>query len=410
MSRRSDAALGLIPTALALLAGCQQGPPPAAAPPLPVVPVSQPVQRQVTDYVDYTGRTGAKQSVDIRARVTGYLVVTPFHEGAEVNKGDLLFKIDPRPYQDQLDAAQAQVGLAEAQLALAKATLQRDQTIAAAAAGSVSRQQLDQDQAAVSEAQASISAAKANVEIYRLNLEFTDVKSPIDGQVSRYYLTPGNLVIADQTLLTTVVSLDPMYVYFDMDERTVLNIRTAINEGKIPAPADATAIPVDMGLENEKDYPHHGTLDFVNNAVNPSTGTVVVRGVFENPKPPKGRRLLMPGMFARIHLPIGPPHPALLVIDRAVGSDQGLKFVYVLDAHNTVQYRSVTTGPLEPDGLRVIDKGLSSGDWVVVGALTTVRPRMPVEPDRMPMPTIGAGEVQPSGGGPLPPPPGEKRG
>ena len=212
--------------------------------------------------------------------------------------------------------------------------------------------------------------------------------SPIDGQVSRYYLTLGNLVNQDQTLLTTIVSLDPMYVYFDMDERTLLQIRKAIAEGKITAPADGD-IPVLLGLQNEDGFPHQGTINFVNNQVNSTTGSITMRGVFANPKlipreprssarrraakassagkavpapaarhARRGRfvpRLFSPGMFVRVRLPIGQPHQALLIIDRAIQSDQGLKYVYVLDAQNKVQTRSIKTGPLQEDGLRVVE-------------------------------------------------------
>jgi multidrug efflux system membrane fusion protein len=219
---------------IGLLCGCNhQGAPAAAAPAPPVVPISQPVQREVTDYAEFTGRTDAVQSVGIRARVTGYLTKMPFREGAEVKKGDLLFEIDPRPYQAQLDQAQSQVTLNQAQLKLARTTLARDESIARSSPGAVSQQQLDQDIASVEEAQARVKTAQASLEVYRLNQEFTQVKSPIDGQVSRYCLTLGNLVNQDQTLLTTIVSLDPMHAYFDMDERTLLQIKRAINEGKI---------------------------------------------------------------------------------------------------------------------------------------------------------------------------------
>ena len=190
----------------------------------------------------------------------------------------------------------------------------------------------------VDEAEARVKAYEKSMEISKLSHEFTRVISPIDGQISRYYLTLGNLVNQDQTLLTTVVSVDPMYVYFEMDEPTLLRTRKAVNEGKIKLPEKGMKLPVLMGLQGEEGFPHQGTINFVNNQVNPTTGSILVRGVFPNPKPKGGHRLLSPGMFVRVRLPIGQPHPALLVIDRAVGSDQGLKYVYVLDAENKVQY------------------------------------------------------------------------
>jgi multidrug efflux system membrane fusion protein len=373
--------------------GCQHRTPqgPADSEP-PAVPVSKPVQRQVTDFADFTGRTDAIEAVDVRARVTGYLVKLAFKEGSVVKKGDLLFEIDPRPYQAQLDQAQAQVKLNQASLDLAQATLARDRRIAAEVSGGVSQQQLDQDRATVEEAKARVVAYKASLETYKLNLSFTRVESPIDGKVSRFFLTRGNLVLQDQTLLTTVVSLDPVYAYFDVDEATLLRVRRAINEGRIKRP-ETGEFPVSMGLQGEDGFPHEGKVDFVNNQVNPTTGSITVRGVFANPLPPKGARLISPGMFVRIRVPIGQPYQALLVIDRAIGSDQGLKFVYVLGADNTAQYHRVRTGPLQPDGLRVVE-GLKPDDLVVVGALPQVRPKMTIRPDRIDMPTL-AGRPQP---------------
>lgn len=369
-----------------LAAGCRKGPA-APAPVVPAaIPVSHPVQRVVSDHVEYTGRTDAVLSVGIRARVTGYLTGVPFKEGAEVKKGDLLFEIDPRPYQALVDQAAAQIGVAEALLRYAKAN--RERARIAYDKGANSKQDYDQAVAYEDEVAAEIRAYKANLEATQLNLDFTRVTSPINGQISRYYFTPGNLINQDQTLLTTVVSADPMYVYFDMDERTVLQLRKAIREGKLQ-PADGGKLPVSMALEGEEGYPHSGTVDFTNNVVNPATATLAVRGVFPNPKPAKGPRLLSPGMFVRVQLPISNPHPAVLVVDRALGSDQGLKYLYVVDAQNKVQYRRVETGPLQPDGLRVVERGLSADDWVAVGGLQQLRPGAQVEPDRVPMPTLG---------------------
>jgi membrane fusion protein, multidrug efflux system len=226
------------------------------------------------------------------------------------------------------------------------------------------------------------------MEIYNLSYEFTQVVSPIDGQISRYYLTRGNLVMQDQTLLTTVVSVDPMYVYFEMDEPTLLRTRKAVNEGKIKVLDKSMKMPVFMGLQGEDGFPHQGTINFVNNQVNPTTGSILVRGVFPNPLPTQGRRLLSPGMFVRIRLPIGQAHPALLAAERAVGSDQGLKYVYVLDANNKAQSRNVTTGSLQDDGLRVIEKGLKPDDSVIVGGLQQIRVGRTITPQRTPMPSF----------------------
>jgi multidrug efflux system membrane fusion protein len=378
---------------LAVGGGCQGEASPRVAPPeTPAVPVSRPVQREVTDYLDFTGRTDAVQSVDVRPRVTGYLVKLPFKEGADVKEGDLLFEIDPRPYQAQLDQAKAEVNLNEARVRLAKATYERDRQIAFRERGGVSPQQLDQDRAEQLQAEAALEASRASLNTAQLYLDWTRVTSPINGVVSRYYLTRGNLVNQDQTLLTMVVSLDPMYVYFDMDEPMLLRIRKAINEGRMKRPQDG-AMPVLIGLQGEEGFPHRGTINFINNQVNPTTGSITMRGVLPNPRPSGGERLLSPGMFVRVRLPIGQPHPALLVIDRAVSSDQGLKYLYVLDADNKVQYRRVTTGALQPDGLRVIAEGLNPDDWVVGGGLQQIRPRMQVRPDRTTMPSLGPAAV-----------------
>lgn len=381
-------------------AGCSRGRPQVAPAEPPTVPVSPPVRRDVTDYVDFTGRTDAVEAVDVRPRVTGYLTRVAFKEGAEVKKGDVLFEIDPRPYQAQLDQAQGQLDLAQAQLKLAKSNYQR--ALAVASKGFETAQELDQTAAATEEATARAKGYQGTVDVYRLNVEYTRVTSPIDGQVSRYYLTPGNLVNQDQTLLTTVVSLDPMYVYFEVDEPTLLRVRRAINEGKIRRSPEGQH-PVFVGLQGEDGFPHAGTVNFVNNQVNPSTGSISVRGVFPNPLPKGGSRLLSPGMFVRVRLPIGQPHPALLVIDRAVASDQGLKYVYVLDAKDEVQYRRVVTGPLQEDGLRVIAQGLQPDDRVVVGGLQLLRPRMRVKAEPGPMPSIGA--PPPADSAPPPPAP-----
>jgi multidrug efflux system membrane fusion protein len=388
--------------------GCQQkatqAPPEA---PTPVVPVSHPVEREVTDYVDYTGRTDSAQSVSVRARVTGYLMSMPFEEGAEVKEGDLLFEIDPRPYQAVVEQAQSQVTLMQAQYKLAKITYDRDRL--AQRGDAVSAQQLDQDRAAIDEADARIKAAQATLDAANLNLDFTKVKAYIDGRISRYYYTVGNLVTQDQTLLTTIMGMDPLYVYFDMEERTFQKLVKNINLNPKDPKGSKTEIPVTMALEGEEGFPHRGKINFINNQVNPSTGTIAVRGVFENKRPEGGTWTMVPGMFVRARLPVGAARKSLLVVDRAIGSDQGLKFVYVVDGENKVQYRRVTTGPLQEDGLRVIEDGVKPDDWVVVGGLQQLRPRTVVQPDQVSMPTPGSDAPSSPRRKPQPPAPGEKR-
>jgi multidrug efflux system membrane fusion protein len=416
------AGVPMIGAVLVLSGGCNRATPVVAPAETLAVPVSQPVQRVVTDYVDFTGRTVAINSVNIVPRVTGYITRTPFREGGEVDVGDLLFEIDPRPYQAQYDQAASQVSLQEAQLELANATLRRYENLAKSTPGAVSPQDLDTYRAAVKEAEARVKAAEKSLEVYTLNKEFTRVTSPISGQVSRYYQTLGNLVNQDQTLLTTVVSLDPMFAYFDMDERTLIDIRKAIQGGKITPYGPNSSIPVFMSLPGENDFAHEGRIDFINNQVNSGTGSISMRGLFNNPKHTYGQemaaaamiglgaistrgplpvfaglmparrptgtgRLLSPGMFVRIRLPVGQPHDAILVFDSAIQSDQGLKYVYVIDAENKAQYVKVTTGALQEDGMRVV-QGVPKDAWVAVGALQQIRAKMVVKPDRVPMPSI----------------------
>jgi membrane fusion protein, multidrug efflux system len=258
----------------------------------------------------------------------------------------------------------------------------------------ISQQEFDQNKSAEDQAVAMLDSARANLEIYRLNLQYTHVTSPIDGQVSRYFLTLGNLINQDQTLLTTVVSLDPIYAFFDVDQRNLLRIRRAINEGKLPSrrvsqPNEPQVqIPVLLGMPGEQTFPYTGYINFANNQLNPNTGSIAVRGVFDNPKPPNGVRLMLPGMFVRIRLPLGPPHPALLVIDRAIQSDQGQKYVYVVNAANKTEYRQVVTGALQSDGLRAISSGLTKDDWVVIGAIQQFRPNMQVKTEQTAMPSF----------------------
>jgi multidrug efflux system membrane fusion protein len=418
-TRTALSAISLAALLVGLVAGCRK----PASPPPPtkqVIPVSHPVQREVTESVEYTGRTDAIVSVGVRARVTGYLLEVPFKEGAEIKKGDPLFEIDPRPYQALVDQAQAQVGVAEAQLKLGKANYERAKV--GFTKNAFSQQELDQAKANEDQAAAQLEAAKATLDATKLNLSFTHGVSTLDGQVSRRFYTPGNLINQDQTLITTVVSVDPIYAYFDMDARTLLRIRNAINAGTIKprdintqtsllaglAPAWAIVatqpdIPVLLALEGEEGYPHVGMLDFVNNVVNPSTSTISVRGIFPNPKPENGRRLIVPGMFVRIRLPLGQPRQSLLVVDRAIGSDQGLKYVYVVTPQHTIEYRRVKSGPLQDDGLRVIEPfdaaagtGLKPDDWVVIGGLQQVRPKMEVDPEESPMPIPGAPSAAPA--------------
>ena len=371
------------------LMGCARAPSEApTAAPIPVT-VSYPVERYVTDYADFTARTAAVDSVEVRAHVWGYLDKVNFKEGALVQKGDVLFELNPRPYQAMLDQAQAKVAQDEAQLSFDEAEYRRN----LASPGAVSRSDLEKSAAARGVDIANVAADKAAVASRQLDVEYTKVTAPVSGRVSRYVVTVGNLIqSADQasvTLLTTIVSVDPMYAYFDVDERTVQRVKQFAREGKV-ASADATAVPVSLGLETEEGFPHQGTIDFLDNQVNPKTGTLRVRGVFPNKD-----EALSPGYFARVRMPIGTPHPALLVSDRALTNDQGQKVLYVVNDKNEVVSRPVRQGQLH-DGLREIAEGLKPGERVIVSGLLQVRPGAVVEPKLEDMPAPAAGNPIPT--------------
>ncbi len=381
-----------------LLTGCGPRPPQADNAPLVVV-VSRPIQREVMDVEEFTGRLDAVNSVDVRPRVTGYLMKMPFTEGAEVKKDALLFEIDERPYKAQFDRAQADVYLQEAKLKLAKADNIRAKKIRADNAAAISQQDLDKYQAAEEVEDAAVKAAKANVEVYKLNLDWCKVLSPINGQVSRYFLTVGNLANQDTAILTTIVSLDPIYAYFDMDERTLLRIKNRIIEGKVSYRPGTSDIDVYLGLAGETGFPHQGTVNFVNNKVDAQTGTITVRGSLANPRKlkkdgqvvadkDKGAYLMTPGMFCRVRVPTSRPYKALLVAERAFVIDQGLKNIFVLDGEDKVQYRQVTLGALQPDGTRVVLDGVKEDDRILITGLQQVRAGMKVEVEEKPMPTV----------------------
>jgi RND family efflux transporter MFP subunit len=378
------AGIGLVLGSCLGLTGCAHGPSETSAPAPTPVTVSYPVERDVTDYADFTGRTAAVDSVEVRARVWGYLDNVNFKEGALVKKGDVLLEIDPRAYQAQYDANKAQVAQNEASLQLARANNRRYKTLFKENPGAVSSLELDKYQAEEAQAVANLDLAKANVDSAKLNLDWTKVIAPISGRVSRYKVTVGNLVQSGQngggTLLTTIVSVDPMYAYFDVDERTVLRVRQLIREGKAKS-ARETEWPVALGLATEEGFPHQGTINFVDNQVNPKTGTLRVRGVFANPD-----ETISPGFFARVRVPIGHPHKALLVSERALDNDQGQKILYVVNEKNEVISRPVQVGALH-DGLRAIEDGLKPGERVIVNGLQQVRPGVTVEPKLVDMPT-----------------------
>jgi RND family efflux transporter MFP subunit len=339
------------------------------------------VERTVTDYSDFTARTAAVDSVEVRAHVWGYLQRVNFKEGALVKKGDVLFELDQRPYQATLNQAKAKVAQDEAQLKFDEAEYQRNANLVRT--GAVSRSDLEKTAAARGVDIANVAADKALVASRQLDLEYTKIIAPISGRVSRYVVTVGNLIQSgDQgggTVLTTIVSVDPVYAYFDVDEHTVLRVRQLIREGKAKSARDSE-VSLYLSLANEDGYLHQGTINFVDNQVNPKTGTLRARGVFTN-----SDDSISPGLFARVRVPIGFPHPALLVSDRAIDTDQGQKIVYVVDKENKVVSRPVRLGALH-DGLREIIDGVKPGERLVVNGLQQVRPGMTVEPKLVDMP------------------------
>lgn len=383
-------------TVITLWCGCgpddQSGT--AAAPPPPEVSVSEVVRRDVTEFGEYTGRTDSVATVDVRARVSGYLTQVAFVDGEEVKQGDLLFRIDPRPFEAALKHAEGQKAQWQAKLARAQADVARYEKLVPT--GAATAQDLDKVRADQGEAVAAIQSAEAAIDRAKLDLEFSRITAPIGGQVSRALITMGNLVRGDQDLLTTIVSLDPIFVYFSINERDALQFR---NRAREATPPDARRpdirsmnIPVYVGLANEEGYPHQGSIDFADNRVDPSTGTIQVRGTLENSK-----RVFNPGLFARVRVPLSKPIPSVLVTDRAIGTDQSQRFVYIVDDKNIAQYRAVRLGRLEDDGLRVVTEGLHPGERVVVTGIQRARPGKPVAPQRIEMPRLGpAADTRPA--------------
>jgi RND family efflux transporter MFP subunit len=350
-----------------------RGKEPPAAPPLPAVTVAVAPEREITEWDEFTGRLEAVDQVEIRPRVSGYIKRVAFDEGKEVKKGEILFQIDPRPYEADLARAEAELERARSAASLAKSEMQRAGTLVAAQA--ISREEYDSRTSAEAQGGATVRAAEAAVQTARLNLEWTQVRSPIAGRVSNAEVTAGNLVQAgppEATPLTTVVSLDSMYLYFDSDEQTYL--RYASRTKSAGTNWRNARLPVFLGLANESGYPHEGRLDFVDNQIDPRTGTIRTRAVFSNRS-----RALTPGLFARVKLVGNQKMKAVLVRDAAIGTDQDRKFVLIVGPGDTLAYRPIQPGRLT-DGLRIVTSGLQAGDRVVVNGLMRVRPGMKVAP------------------------------
>jgi membrane fusion protein, multidrug efflux system len=349
------------------IVGCAKRAATVDVPPPPEVTVSKPLVRQVTDYFEFPGQTAAVGEVEVRARVNGYLDKVNFEDGQNVKKGDLLYEIDPRPYQAALDRANGNLASLRALQAKAQLDLARSERLRPS--GAVSQDEYEQRVAQLAVHKATIRSAEAAVRTAELDLEYTKIASPIDGRVSRTRVTKGNYVqpgADDNTVLTMVVTTDPIYVYFNVDEPTLLKYQQlAVQNGEPlhPGRLKDLKFPVEIGLENEKGFPHAGILDFADNRVDRGTGTLRVRGVFENVN-----EYLTPGLFVRVRIPFGKPHQALLVSERAVGTDQRIKYLLRVNPKNAVEYCPVTLGRLE-DGMRVIESGIGPNDLVVVNGL-----------------------------------------
>jgi RND family efflux transporter MFP subunit len=364
-----------------LLAGCGSDEPPASTGPPPEVQVSEPVPDTLTDYEVFTGRTQAINFADLRARVTGYLEQAPFQEGEDVKKGDVLFVIQRKPFEDALRQAQATVEQQKAQLTYNEAVYQRNRALYSRGNGVLDMETLQQSQATRDTSKAAVAAAEAAVALAQQNLDWSVIRAPFDGRISRRQVDPGSDVIADQTVLASLVQLDPLYAYFDVDERTLLEIRRYMHQGKITSEA-AKKFPVTLGLANEdpEHFTHEGKLKFADNKVDPGTGTLRLWGVFDNPN-----HDLYPNLFIRVRMGVGEPRPALFVSEAALGSDQGRKFVYVVNDENKVVYTPVEVGQRK-NGLIAVEKGLKGGERVVVDGLQRVRPADKVEAKAVPMP------------------------
>ena len=356
--------------ALAALAGCEQNT--FVPPPPPKVDVAVPVQREITRYLETTGNTAPIKSVDLVARVQGFLQSIDYKDGDFVKQGATLFTIEPNTYKLKLDQAQAAEAGAEASLRQAELDYRRQSDLVARQA--VSQATLDTSTANRDNAQANLQQAQANTKIAEVNYGYTKVTAPFDGVVSAHLVSVGELVgAASPTQLASIVALDPIYVNFNVNEQDVIRIREEARKRGL-TPSDLKQVDVDVGLQTEEGYPHRGKLDYVSPTLNQSTGTLAVRGIIPNPN-----RVLLPGYFVRVRVPVDRQKDALLVPDTALGSDQSGRYLLVVNKDNAVEQRKVKTGPLEGE-LRVIESGLKPDDRIVIAGLLRVIPGERVDP------------------------------
>ena len=381
MNTRVLLLLASLTAMLLILEGCGQGQSAVpSAPPPPPVSVAAVIEKQVNDWDEFTGRLEAIDKVEVRPRVSGYIERIAFREGSEVNKGDLLFEIDPRPFRAELDRVEAELARARSQAELAQSQLRRSEQLLQQ--NFISQQAYDDRVSASREAAANVKAAEAAVTNARLNLDYTKVRAPVAGRVSRAEVTVGNLVNGlggpNATLLTTLVSLDPIYAYFEGDEQVYLKYGELARASARPS-SRTNRNPIYLGLANEQGHPHQGYVDFVDNQLNTQTGTIRARAVFDNKD-----RIFTPGLFARLKLIGSGTYDAILINDRAIGTDQSKKFVLVVGTDSKAMYREVKLGPMV-DNLRVIKQGLKPGEVIVVNGIQRVRPGEPVTPQQVPM-------------------------
>ena len=412
------------------LVGCEKVTP-ATLPKIPTeVVITDATVRQVNDYEEFTGRTDAILSVQITARVTGYLDKKDFQDGQEVHEGDILYEIDDRPYKTMLVRAESMVAQGEAHRARLEAEYRRAANLFQRA--TIGKQEFDLISSNFAEAEAQLGASKAQLEVARLNMSFTKVRAPMDGQLSRTLVDPGNLIRQDDTILNDIVWTDKLYVYFDLNEDAIRRVQGLFDQGRVES-GTGKEVPVQVGLSDEDVFPYKGVVNFSENKLDAATGTLRVRGIIDNPRPwtlsldlaericpwifapglaararswlmgpspiarlrawvttpdlesKLGSRILSPGLFVRVRLPIGAPHPAVLIRDEAVSSDQGRSFVYVIDPDDMVEYRPVETG-VTHEGFREIRKGLKAGERVIGDAngIQRVRPGSKVAPRTTP--------------------------
>ena len=377
-----------LPLALLAVAGCERPAPKLVEAKPPEVLVATPTAQVVTEHEEFTGRLVAVSTIEIRARVSGYLERVLFKDGADVKAGDPLVEIDARPFQAQLERDAATV--AQMRARLERLQLQEDRARTLFSSKTITKEAFDQAVFDRAEAQASLENAQAAESIARLNLNYTRITAPISGRISRRLVDPGNLVRADETPLVTLGSVDPVYAYFDIDERSVLRLRRLMLAGKMSL-KDSQMV-VQVALADEENFGLTGRVDFFDTFVDAATGTLRVRCVIDNPG-----LLLAPGFFVRVRIPIGLPRTALLVREEALGTDQGQRFVYLVNEKNEIVYRRVRVGFLSA-GQRVIDEGLEPGDRVVVTGLQRVRPGVKVVPRPAPTDKAAQTAAAPSGG------------